>query len=311
MQRVLYTVIASTLLIACTPPQQSKTETIASKQNNIIICPEKRSDTTCDFFGENAIQQAVDSAQTGSTLILKSGIYQPISYREIPFNELIIRGFTVIENKELKLIGESGTVIDGSLGAASAFVTHNSKVTFKNINLNDFRWDIEEDDTYDGHGIFIINGEAEIDNVSMKKIQKMSLTTYGNAKVKATKLTVTDSHLGIWANETSSIDLDHSYFHGSESAAVTAYDKAHVNISDSVFEENHDDGIYASDESSIQISRSVITHNKPFGVNVDKKARIDIDYSYIADNQKNVNEKAALLRIGNNMLSHDPRENTQ
>ncbi|WP_019530076.1 right-handed parallel beta-helix repeat-containing protein [Dasania marina] len=307
MQVVVLTVITSIMLVGCGFNQKTDIQPKTSDAEAIIVCPEKRSTIACDFFGEDAIQRAVDAAQIGSVLLLKSGVYKPRSYRETPLHELMIRGFTVIENKSLTILGESDVVINGSLGAASAFVTKNSKVIFKNIHLDDFRWGIQEDDTYDGHGIFIIGGEVTIANISMEKIQKMALTTYGNARVVATDLKVSNSHLGVWANETSSIKLEASYFHGSESAGVSAYDKSRVTISNSIFEANQDDGIYASDEASIIITGSVIIDNKPFGINADKNGRVEIDESYVSDNEKDINTTADGLIVGDNMLSANPR----
>ncbi len=309
MKRLLLVAISIIILTACTAESISDKNEMVSPGKIITVCANRNNNTVCDFSGKDAIQQAVDSAQSGSTIVIKSGVYRPESYRDTPFQHLLIRGFTLIENKNLSFIGQGNVILDGSLGAACAFVTKNSHVSFKNIHLNDFRWGIEEDDTYDGHGIFAIGGHVMIDTVSMRKIQKMGLTVRDAARVDVTGLNIMNSHLGVWANEQSIVNIQNSLFHGSESSGLAAYDKSKVTVKNSVFEANQDDGIYASDDALITIIDTVAVSNKPHGVSADKNSRIHIDRSYVSGNEKDFSDtgNGAKLRIGEHMLASDPR----
>ncbi len=307
MIKKLLVIVVGAAVVACSAPPIVK-NTQAHTQT-LTVCVEHSKHADCDFYGNDAIQRAVDSVETGGTIIVRAGRYQPKAYRDVALAHLTIRGFTVIEDKALTLRGEGDVVLEGRLGAACAFVAKNSHVVFKNIRLNDFRWGIKEDDTYDGHGIFVIGGRVRIHDVSMQEIQKMALSIHSNAHVEAVGLSVTDSHLGVWANGSSTVKISDSLFYRSESAGLAAYDQSQVFVQNSVFEVNQDDGVFASDNAKVALDGVIAVGNKPYDINVDKQGNIQIDKSFVAANEAgmHVTGGQATLTIGKSMLAKDPR----
>ncbi|GGZ97721.1 hypothetical protein GCM10008090_02550 [Arenicella chitinivorans] len=308
MQNIKMVWLACVAIAVLTSTSAEASESVSTSANVLTACVDASQFAHCDFSGGDAIQQAVDAAESGAVLRIKPGIYQPKTYRDTPLNELQIRAYTLIEDKQLTIIGEGEVVIDGSLSAANGFVTKNSQVSFKNLNLQNFKWGIQEDDIYDGHGIFIINGESKIADVSIQKVQKMALSVHGNAKVDVTNLTITDSHLGVWTNDDSNVSISNSEISGSESAGLAAYQRSQVVIWQSVFQANQDDGLFASDDARVSVTQSVVLNNKPYGLNADENGAIEIDKSYVSGNDTNfVVDKVKRINVGATMLNADPR----
>ncbi|RBP52933.1 right-handed parallel beta-helix repeat-containing protein [Arenicella xantha] len=308
MQIINWALVAYAMTVAFSSASAAGSDPVDAGATALIVCVDASKFEHCDFTGGDAIQQAVDAAESGAVVHIKSGVYQPKSYRDTPLNELQIRGYTLIEDKQLTIIGEGEVVIDGSLSAANGFVTKNSQVSFKNLNLQNFKWGIQEDDIYDGHGIFIINGESKIADVSIQKVQKMALSVHGNAKVDVTNLTITDSHLGVWTNDDSNVSISNSEFSGSESAGLAAYQRSQVVIWQSVFQANQDDGLFASDDARVSVTQSVVLNNKPYGLNADENGAIEIDKSYVSGNDTDfVVDKVKRINVGATMLNADPR----
>ncbi len=275
----------------------------------ILVCPERSQMQDCDFTGNDAVQEAVDRAADGDVIQLAAGRYVPSSYRDVPFEDIVARGYVVIREKRLTIEGSDGTVLDGKEGIpAIAFVLENADVTIRNLEINDFRWGEEEDDIYDGHGIFAIDSRVQASDIVMRGIVKMALTGRGRTLIDASALRLLDGHLGIWLEEAAHAHVRDSVIAGGDSAGIGTYDDSTLHLFNSVVANNTDDGVYAADSSTILVVRSVITGNAPYGINAEAKGRVTVRESAMHANAAPAN--AALgpdqFVIGEDVLQVDP-----
>ena len=272
------------------------------------VCAAEGAAGLCDFIGDNSIQKAVNIAKDGDSIVLAPGLYTPRSTQDIPLNELLIRGYVVVSGKDLSIYGEDGAIISGVNGAPScALLIHNSTVNISNLKIQNFKYDIEEDDIYDGHGVFIINSKVRIDSIKFSYIQKMALSSHGNSFVEATRLQILDSHIGVWTNDNSRVSIRDSRLSRNDSAGIAAYQHSRVKMENSLLEYSEDDGVYAADHAELTILTSTIINNKPIGIHADKDSKISIDTSYVADNETNYSSAMAgkgVVSIGTDMRLH-------
>jgi hypothetical protein len=273
----------------------------SASAETLTVCA---TDKTCRFTGDSGIQAAVDAAKDGDTILIKTGLYHPTAYRDVPFQDLALRGYVVIDHKHLTIMGESGSIIDGKTGNPSiAFVVQNADVAFKNLTIRDFRYAGEEDKIYDGHGIFTINSRVRIDDVTMERIIKMGITGRGDSLIDATNVKLLDGHLGVWLEESAHARLRNMVIKGGDSAAIGAYMNSSVTLSSSVIDSNTDDGVYAKDHASIIVTNSLILNNKPFGVNIEGEAHIVIAHSVLHGNATDLSDK---VTKGEGLILADP-----
>src|SRR5437868_1712062 len=120
-----------------------------------IVCPTDARDPSCRFKGGGGIQAAIDAAVSGDVILIRAGRYTAGAYRDVPYKIQTIRGFVVIDHKDLTLNAEPGALLDGSTGVATtAIVVNRADVTISGLTITGFRYDIEEDEIYEGHGVF-------------------------------------------------------------------------------------------------------------------------------------------------------------
>lgn len=258
---------------------------LGTQAKTLVVCPAAGSG--CDFSGKTSIQAAVDAAVNGDVVQLKSGVYQTERFRDVPYQQYVIRGFVVVERKHIELIGEQGAVLDGASGPpVSAIVLRDAEVSIRNLTIRNFRAGEKEDDLYEGHGIFVIDSRADLRNVSIERFEKMALTGRGAASITASDLRIQDGHVAIWLEERAHLRLCNAVVRNNESAGVAAYVNASATIYNSVFDGNHDDGLYAAGNASIVATNSQLLRNKPFGVRVVDNARALIMNSVLSGNEQ-------------------------
>lgn len=280
------------------------------RAETITVCPAKGPDAGCRFKGDGAIQAAVDAAADGDLIRIRRGRYSPAAYRDVPFQDVTVRGYVVILDKRLTIAGDEGAVIDGGTGRpSSAFVLRGAEVTFQNLLMRGFRHADPEDNIYDGHGIFAINSRVSIRSVTMEHMIKMSLTGRGDTLIDAVDLRLLSPHVGIWLEESAHAHIRNSVFSGGDSAAVAAYMNASANIYNSVIEGNRDDGLYAKGAASIFATNSILTGNTPYAINAEDKGRILVVHSLVHGNAAKANPEVPpeQLRYGPGIIEADPR----
>lgn len=304
MKSLRKTTYGATLISVFLSPLCSSAEPAAEQTITVCATPS----TSCDYIGPAALQLAIDAADSGTTLILRKGVYHPRETRDTHYQDITVRSVITIEGKDLSLIGEPGVVIEGSANnPATAFVVRDARVSIKNLAISGFAAAAKEDDIYDGHGIFVIDGQARLENISITGLPKMALSIRGESQVESEVLTVSDGHIGVWIEETAHIRLKNGYFSGNDSAAIAAYQESRVTVESGVFESNGDDGVYAAGKARIDVQNSAFINNRPYAARADDSARITIDTSYLRDNDINAASPEATVVLGQAMLTGDPR----
>lgn len=276
----------------------------------LTVCPAASQDAACRFTGGDGIQAAVDAARDGDTVRLKAGRYTAVRYRDVPFQDLHIRGFVVVSGKRLAIEGEGGAILDGAQGPpTSAFVLDRAEVSLRNLAIRDFRYHQEEDQIYDGHGVFAINSSVRLDGVRMERIVKMAITGRGDTQIDASDIRLLDGHMGVWLEESAHANIRNSVIQGGDSAAIGAYMNATVHLYNSVVQANGDDGLYATGRGSIFVANSLILGNKPFGLNAVEEGRIAVVHSVVHGNAADLDPKAGkrAVHLGDGVVRVDPR----
>lgn len=232
------------------------------------VCPAAATASGCDFKGDKALPEAVARAGNGDTIQIRAGRYTPRAYQDVPFRDLIVRSFVIIDDKDIALIGEPGVILAGNDKLPmSAIVVRNADVSIAHLEITGFNYQIEEDKIYDGHGIFVIDSKARIDDVTISKFQKMGLSGRGDTQLDVSNLRVLDGHVGVWLHENAYLRLRNALVRGNDSSAITAYDNSAAHISGSTVEGNARYGLYANQQAAVFVSNSKVAGNKLGDVN--------------------------------------------
>lgn len=241
----------------------------------IVACPANATAKSCTFTGDGAIQAAIDKAADGDTVLVRAGVYTPRAYRDLPYKEIIVRAFAAIDGKRLTIQGEEGAILDGSTGLpTTAIGLRNADVTIKGLVITGFRFDVEEDDIYEGHGIFAVDSRVGLRNVSISRYQKMGLTGRGDTILDVRNLQVLDGHVATWLYEGAYLRLDRGVFRGNDSSAVAVYDDSVAHLTRIAVDRSTDDGLYAEDKATIYVSDSLILRSGPIALNATGGSRI-------------------------------------
>ncbi len=271
----------------------------------LIVCPEKATARDCAFKGDRAIQAAVDRAKDGDIVLVRAGTYHPRAARDLPFKEIAIRAFVAIEGKRISLRGEPGATLDGSRGLpVTGIGVKNADVAIDGLHLTGFRYDIKEDDIYEGHGIFAVDSRVRIADVTISRFQKMGLTGRGATTLDVTGLKILDGHVGSWLYEGAYMRLDRAVFRGNESAALAAYNDSAAHLSRIVVDGSADDAIYAEDDATIHLTRSLVIDSKPIALNATGRSRIFATKSLLHGNGAETSATGVVL--GEDILRGDP-----
>jgi hypothetical protein len=256
----------------------STTKSSAARQREARVwnvCPASATASDCDFKGDQGIPDAIAGARDGDTIQIRAGRYTPRAYLDVPFRDLVVRAFVVIDDKDIALVGERDVVIAGNdKMPMSAIVVRNAEVSISHLDITGFNYQIEEDKIYDGHGIFVIDSKARIDDVTISKFQKMGLTGRGDTQLDVSNLRVLDGHVGVWLHETAYLRLRNALVRGNDSSAITAYDNSAAHISGSTVEGNARYGLYANQQAAVFVSNTKVAGNKLGDVNALAESHI-------------------------------------
>lgn len=258
----------------------------------LVVCPSAATDPTCQYIGNLAMQDAVDAASNGDTILIKAGIYGPQAFRDVPYERenAVVRGYIVVENKQLNFTGEAGTILDGSTGKEStAFVVNGGIVTFSNLVIRNFNAVSTDDDIYDGHGIFIINSHVTVQDTTIENFGKMGFSVREGSTVEASNVKIVDGHVGIWIEEFAKLGIENAVIRNNDSAGIAAYAGSRTRVHRSILEGNQDDGIYTEGDAIVDVTDTVIMRNKPYGINATENSRVSTANSILYANEENVN----------------------
>jgi hypothetical protein len=176
------------------------------------------------------------------------------------------------------------------------------------MTLTGFKFDVEEDEIYEGHGIFVIDSRVRIRDVTIEKYQKMGLTGRGDTILDVDGLRILDGHVAIWLHETAYLRLSNAVIRGNDSSGIAAYDNSTAHIANSVFDRNIDDGLYGEHEATIYATNSIFLNNKPYVARATGNSRIWVGFSSMFGNENTLIAKdAAVVRKGANVIEQDPK----
>lgn len=272
----------------------------AAWSEDLSVCPSPGPD--CRFAGLAGLQQAIDAAADGGIVHLRSGRYVGDGYRDVEFADLIIRGRVVVQSKAITVTGGPDTVLDGSGGEpASLLVVNRGRLTLRNVTVANTRTASAEDDVYDGHGVFVVDGAATLQDVTFRAIEKMALSIRGDSSVRASGVRLLDGHVGVWIEERSRLSLRDCVVANNDSAGVAAYADAEVEVDGCAFDRNLDDGLYAAERARIHASKSLFVNNAPYAVRNVDDAVIQVTDSTFYDNAAVANDARA-VRIRSSRL---------
>lgn len=264
----------------------------------ISVCPEGYTEGNCDFIGHNAIQKAVNAAADGDVIYVKSGVYRPTEYQDVPFGEptdagirqVVVRGAVAVDSKHVSIIGEEGVLLqpDDAM-PKTALVVHDGGLKLENIRIEGFRVHEPEDPVYDGHGVFIINSSVDLKNIEVHDVEKMALVIREKSVVSASDIRLSESHMGVWFEEEGVLSLSNAVLKGNHTG-LGVYGNTVSSVSDTVIEGSTDDGIYAIASARVTLTDTVISDNAPYGINVRDNVALDFVSGVLKGNTANVSE---------------------
>ena len=299
-------------------------EHIAVSKTEAIVCADKQSGSeNCDYFGAEGIQQAISEASEGKVILIRAGRYEFSKSQDWPFREyerddhldLTVRAAISIIGKNITLLAEDGVTITSLDGVSmSAMVVIDSNLRFSGGYFSGFQAENSEDEIYDGHGIFVINSEVDIENVTISGSPKMAIAGRGDSDIDVRNASLIDNHIGIWAEEASNLSLRNVLIKNSHVAGVAAYDDTTVKIYNSVIVKSEDDGLYAKGRAIISAFDSLLTLNAPYAARAVEYAQIFINYSALLANEEDTfADQTARVSINKrlSLTKQDPLKSTQ
>lgn len=270
--------------------------TLADAPRSWTVCPAPG--PGCDFASGRGIQAAIDAAAPGDTVTLRAGRYVASGYREIPYQDVVVRGFVVIDGKDLSLAGETGAVLDGAEGPpTTAIVVRGARASVSNLTLAGFRYDVQEDDFYEGHGLFAIDADVRVSDLTISKFQKMGLIGRGATRLLAERLQIVDGHVGIWLRETAYLALTDCTISRNDSSAIAAYGDAVARVRRCAFEGNQDDGLFTEHRATVYAEESRITGNRPYGARAVGDSTIWLIGGELSGNDRDTNGSLGRSRV--------------
>jgi nitrous oxidase accessory protein NosD len=300
---------ASSIIAVLTMLAAASATIAVSDSATLQVCAAGDDRSDCRFRGDLAIQAAVDAAADGDTVLVRAGRYAPAAFRDVPYKEVTIRGYVVVDAKSLTLAGEPGAVLDGSsLRPTTAIVVRRGEVAIRDLEITGFRYDVEEDDTYEGHGVFVIDGRARLDGVTIRRFQKMGLTGRGSSRIEASRVRLLDGHVGVWLAESAYLRLHDAVIAGNDSAAIAAYGNSVAHVSNAAIDGNRDDGLFADEQAAIFATNSLILNNAPVGANAIGRGQVWLGYSALRGNGKDhAASGEGRILLGPGLILDDPQ----
>lgn len=267
-----------------------------AEEGTITVCAS--AGAGCDYVGGDGIQQAVDVAEDGDTILIKAGSYVPISYKEFVYTRDTAEGihtyhnkaFLALGSKTLKIQGEGTVVINGGDPSCQNMIgigiSGEKTITVINVTLTGFRKDADSCDYWTefcskGDAIVVIYGSLTISKSKITQNTGSGIFVRENANVEAKALTISENTEGGVYVRADSPDL----------TTVTT-------ITNSIVKDNPWGGFLTIGNSTTEIKNCTIIQNGTRDLPPDYPYMIGGGiYSYI------YNSKSPTLLVVNNIIS--------
>ncbi|MBU0826162.1 MAG: right-handed parallel beta-helix repeat-containing protein [Alphaproteobacteria bacterium] len=260
----------------------------------VVACPQAAVQTDCQFRGGGALQAAIDATPDGGTLVIRAGEYKAEGSRYTAYDGATLPAFLTIADRSITIRADKGAAIVGNPKAPStAIVVLRANASISGLEVRDFTYVSDEDELYDGHGIFSIDSRLTLDNVHLARISKMAVSARGDSQIFADHVSISDSHVGFWLRERAYARIRHATVERGSVVGLCAYAQSSAHISDSRFTGFADDGIYSDDEAALFVTHTVVRDNQPFGIRAAGNSRITVADSQVQDNAEDFGTEAA------------------
>jgi L-aminopeptidase/D-esterase-like protein len=249
------------------------------------VCPAEDTRADCQYKGASGWQQAIDAATPGDVIRIRAGRYVGSETKSVKYDRYTMPGYVVVDGKDLDLRGEPGVQLQGSSGhPGTGIVVRKAHVTIEQVSISNLYNASDEDDVYDGHGIFTIDATVTMREVAITGVPKMGLTLRGESLVEAKGLRIVDGHIGVWLEETSQLRLENADIQDNESAGICAYASSSAQVYDSRIADNRDDGVFTDNDANVVVARSKVSGNRPFGLRATGHSVIQVRAIELAGN---------------------------
>lgn len=237
----------------------------------------------CQYMGGDGIQQAVDAAKSGDTVLLKAGTYRRTGYTSYSYNEdnpdrfsgafLYIPGRS---GRNLTLKGEGVVVLDGSTDKTvgrNGISIYEGTTTIENIKITGMHWTwcTGKNDPCGSAAIIVYRATANIINSTI------SQNGGDGIQFIESKGIISDNQL---------IQNGLQLQNVSPSTAIYTTSSSSVVISNNNIVENIGDGIVSSNRSESIITNNIVERNGRAGVVVGYMDKTRIQNNRINNNNE-------------------------
>lgn len=240
----------------------------------------------CQYLGGAGIQEAINAATNGDTILLKEGKYADTAP---VINRSKCRwAYAFIDNKTLTISGEPGVVLDGTaapVNACGIVVLGTSSVTIEDVVVTNFKTNaVQPGNVYSfGYGISLgENSKTSIRTSSFDSNEGTGIVISGNARLTADKISASYSK-----------KMD----------GVSQNGQSVANIADSIFARNARRGLDVYKQGALTANHISVVENGAGGISIDGTPAVTVTNSIIALT-KNRDANTPGFAVG----THDKRE---
>lgn len=256
-----------------------------------VVCPSGRAGQNgCQYIGGEGIQQAVDAAQNGDTVSIKSGTYTNQNPRDFGGGS---KAFILVQDKNITLEGEAGVIIDGSASPADTCgitIKNNSQVTINEISVTGMRSRVVGGSLYCGIGMLIAydSPKAVVTNSQFTDNEGAGIQLANNAQLIAESITANGSKKtnGIYMKGQPKAEIRNSQLNNNATTNIKLSDNAQL-IAENITANGAKkyNGISLRDDSSAVITNGLLASNTIFGAELYRNAKLSLINTTLSNNR--------------------------
>lgn len=274
----------------------------STEPREIVVCPGVG--INCNFFGGDGIQEAVDSANDGDTILLSAGSYSREDYETFEFlypgetDPRYAKVFVDLKDKAITIIGEDGATIDGeNTIEIDGFAKKTSApVTIENVAFEHLQGTDTCPDPYVepcGRGNAIrLEEEANVTIIdcTFTDSHKFAVATNGAPTLSFQKNSVLEGgNVGIYLAGSTEAEIIGNVISQNQQMGIRIEDDSNVVIKNNIFTKNVYEAIQVYDGGTINIVNNTFAYGEAIpgstgGINVQRTANVQIINNIIAEN---------------------------